>query len=154
RILILQLGISIKTGEFTKGKKIIEHDIPLVSNRLKSLEPIFTLVLHNDYLITYFGLKDLKSALHWCNQLLNQSDSSQFKKHMMTIKIHALLIHLELGNKKLLLSLLTSTKNFLIRNQSYSGFEQAILSTIKKVISASSEGEQQEYYDGLRKKIS
>ena len=86
----------------------------------------------------FFWTGDLRSSLKWLNKILRNEKVESRQYLYCYAKIFELVIHIELGNTQLLLSLSKSTFRYLYQRNKVHDFENIILTYLKKFIKSGS----------------
>jgi len=142
----IELTLYAITGQFDKGIELvpqIEEGFRIYGEKINSVRRAY---LEANIAILFFCNEDYNQALKWSNQLLNNADIDKTLDIFCFTQIINLLIHLELGNKRLAPYALKSAQRYLqTRNRVYR-FESVMLSFINQVLKSKSDKHLSELY--------
>lgn len=137
------------TGEFEKGIElvpIIEEGFKLYGDKINKVRKAY---MYFNIAIMFFGRKEYSNALKWINLLLNDIDIDKSEDIHCFAQLLNLIIHLELGNQRLLPYALKSTQRYLTtRNRVYK-FETMILNFINQILKSKDRDEEIHIYTKL-----
>lgn len=149
----IELTIHAQLGNFEKGLElipIVEDGIKLYENKLPKVRKAW---FYFSIAIIYFGAADYSSALKWINKLLNDIEIEESQDIHCFAQLLNLIIHIELGNQRLIPYALKSTQRYLsTRNRVYK-FETAAMNFIGKILRVKSEEEAQLAYAELHQQF-
>jgi len=150
----IELTLHGLTGEFEKGIEIIPKVIEGLDRYSFIMSSVRKASFYFSIATLYFGAGDITNALKWINELLNKITIDESEDIHCFGQILNLIIHLELGNNKLLPYTLKSTSRYLeTRNRVYK-FESAILRFITSFLRMEEEASKQEAYQQLTDELS
>ena len=149
----IELTIHSITGNFEKGIElvpIIEEGFKLYGNKINNVRTAFICF---NIAVLYLGAEQQSKALKWINRILNDVDIAKSEDLHCFAQILNLIIHLELGNQRLIPYALKSTQRYLnTRNRVYK-FEGVILKFISKALRIKDEEKAVEVYTGLKEEL-
>ncbi len=150
----IELTLYAITGQFDKGIDMvpqIEEGFRLYGDKINSVRRAY---LEANIAILHFCNEDYNQALKWSNQLLNNANIDKTLDIFCFTQILNLLIHLELGNKRLAPYALKSAQRYMqTRNRVYR-FESVMLSFINKALKAKDEESLDQLYLDLNAGLS
>lgn len=145
----IELTMYAMTGDFDKGIElvpIIEEGFKLYGERINNVRKAY---LYFNIAIMYFGDKKYSESLRWINRLLNDVDIDKSEDLHCFAQLLNLIIHLELGNQRLVPYALKSTQRYLTtRNRVYK-FETMVIHFINKILKAKDKSEESTIYHEL-----
>jgi hypothetical protein len=145
----IELTMYAMTGDFEKGIElipIIEEGFKLYGDKINKVRKAY---MYFNISIMYFGRKEYSNALKWINLLLNDIDIDKSEDIHCFAQLLNLIIHLELGNQRLLPYALKSTQRYLTtRNRVYK-FETMILNFINQILKSKNHEEEIHIYSKL-----
>lgn len=149
----IELTLHAITGQFDKGLALvpkIEEGFRIYGEKINSVRRAY---LEANIAILYFCDEDYNQALKWSNQLLNNADIDKTLDIFCFTQILNLLIHLELGNKRLAPYALKSAQRYLqTRNRVYR-FESVMLAFINKALKSKSDSDLNVLYVKLAEEL-
>lgn len=149
----IELTIYAHTGDFDKGIElipIVEDGIKLYENKMPKVRKAW---FYFSIAIIYFGAADYSGALKWINRLLNDIEIEESQDIHCFAQLLNLIIHLELGNQRLVPYALKSTQRYLsTRNRVYK-FEEMMLNFISRILKVKSEEEATQAYAELHEQL-
>lgn len=149
----IELTLYAMKGEFDKGVDlvpIIEEGFKLYGEKINSVRLAY---LYLNIAIMYFGEKNYTDSLKWINKLLNDVDIDKSEDIHCFAQLLNLIIHLELGNQRLLPYALKSTQRYLTtRNRVYK-FETMVLDFINHMLKAKTKEEEFKNYEELNQSL-
>lgn len=149
----IELTLHLLTGEFEKGialVPIIEEGLKLYGEKINNVRKAY---IFFNISIMYFGQKNYAEALRWINLFLNNINIDKSEDIHCFAQLLNLVIHLELGNQRLVPYALKSTQRYLtLRNRVYK-FENMFLQFINKILKAVDKSEEQIIYQKLREDL-
>ncbi|MBL7894074.1 MAG: hypothetical protein JNK50_02185 [Bacteroidia bacterium] len=92
--------------------------------------------------VCYFCEGKFKRALEFINEIESHPEHLGFPSMMGVIKVYKLVLYYEMKKYDLLSYLFRSTYRYLLKNETYKGFEKIVLKTLNKMMEAHSEKEQ------------
>jgi hypothetical protein len=132
----IRLTIYALTGEFEKGIELIpqvEEGLNLYGDKINNVRKAY--LMYNNAAM-YFSAGKYNESLKWINQLLNDVDIDKSQDIYCFGQLINLLVHMELGNQRLLPYAYRSTYRYLqSRNRVYK-FENFMLQFIGKIMKA------------------
>lgn len=145
----IELTLYALTGDFEKGLGIVEEvELGLQKYRQK-MSSVRKASFYFSIAILYFGAGHYTEALRWINELLNNINIDESEDIHCFAQLLNLVIHLELGNKRLIPYTLKSTSRYLeTRNRVYK-FETAMLRFIGSALKAEDEEDIRGTYSAL-----
>ena len=130
----IELTIHAVTGQFEKGLAlvpIIEEGLKLYGPKINNVRKAF---IYFNIAVVYVGAENYAEALKWINRLLNDIDIDKSEDLYCFGQIINLIIHLQLGNQRLIPYALKSTQRYLTtRNRVYK-VEEKMLKFIGKAL--------------------
>ncbi len=145
----IELTLYALTGEFEKGIELIpvvEDGLKLYSTKINKVRKAY---FYFNIAIIYFGTEEYSSALKWINRLLNDIEIEESEDIYCFAQLFNLIIHIELGNQRLIPYALKSTYRYLnTRNRVYK-FETIVLNFIKQFLKIKEEHEITTAYTSL-----
>ncbi len=147
---ILLMNWSISQKDFTKALKWIPEIEEGLEHFGKKIEKSHRITFY--YLGAYllFINKKYKEALNWNIQIISDPKENVVKEIYYFARILNLLLHYELGNEKLLDSLLQSTPKYLKRRRTIYATEKAIFSYLRKQLNTYNKKEQQKNKENFK----
>lgn len=149
----IELTIHAHMGNFQKGLElipIVEEGIKLYENKLPKVRKAW---FYFSIAIIYFGNGDYSSTLRWINQLLNDIEIEESQDIHCFAQLLNLIVHIELGNERLVPYALKSTQRYLsTRNRVYK-FETVVLNFIGKILKVKSAEESEAAYSELHQQF-
>lgn len=149
----IELTLHLLTGEFEKGialVPIIEEGLKLYGDKINNVRKAY---IFFNISILYFGQKNYAEALRWINLFLNNINIDKSEDIHCFAQLLNLIIHLELGNQRLVPYALKSTQRYLtLRNRVYK-FETMFLQFINKILKAKDKSEEKSVYLQLREDL-
>jgi len=146
----IELTIYHLTGDFEKGLElvpIVEEGLKLYGDKINSVRKAY---FYLNIAVLYFGCGKYSDSLRWINKLLNDIDIDNSQDIHCFAQLVNLLIHLELGNERLVPYALKSTQRYLnTRNRVYK-FETSFLHFISKVLKLNDKSELKQAYIELK----
>src|SRR5690606_20706127 len=109
----IELTIHAVTGRFEKGLElvpIIEEGLKLYGSKINNVRKAF---IYFNIAVIYVGAENYSEALKWINKLLNDIDIDKSEDLYCFGQIINLIIHLQLGNQRLIPYALKSTQRYL-----------------------------------------
>ena len=152
-IASIEISMFLRKGDFVSAKKIVmsveeeleKYDDKIVPSRRAFLE--FKLA------VVHMGLGDYQQALRWINRILNDSRLDKTEDIIGFTQLLDLLVHIELGNVKLLPYSFKNTQRFFkTRNRLYS-FEKVLLQFINKLIKSEDLFERKNLWESLHNEL-
>lgn len=149
----IELTIYSLSGQFQKGLELV----PIVEEGLKLYGQKVSKVRQASFFfniaIIHFGAGDLSSALKWINRLLNDIEINESEDIYCFAQLLNLIVHLELGNQRLMPYALKSTQRYLsTRNRVYK-VETAVLDFISTVLKLKEEEDIKKAYNDLYEEL-
>lgn len=145
----IELTLYITTGDFEKGIQlvpIIEGGLLLYGDKINNVRKAYLLL---NIAILYFGEKKYSEALKWINTLLNNINIDKSEDIHCFAQLLNMIIHLELGNQRLVPYALKSAHRYLsLRNRVYK-FENSFLHFINRILKAKDKKEETKVYAEL-----
>ncbi len=145
----IELTLYSLTGQFEKGHDlipIIEEGLNLYGTKINNVRLAF---IYFNIASILIGMEDYSNALRWTNRLLNDIDIDKSEDLYCFGHILNLIIHLELGNQRLIPYAMKSTQRYLnTRNRVYQ-FEGIMLKFIAKALKANNEDDLKLLYQQL-----
>lgn len=145
----IELTLYILTAEFEKGialVPIIEEGLKLYGEKINNVRKAY---IFFNIAILYFAGKNYSEALRWINLLLNNINIDKTEDIHCFAQLLNMVIHLELGNQRLVPYALKSTQRYLnLRNRVYQ-FENMFLQFINKILKARDKSEEKKVYQNL-----
>ncbi|MFZ5553137.1 MAG: hypothetical protein ACOZCO_08490 [Bacteroidota bacterium] len=142
----IELTVYSMTGEFEKGIElvpIIEEGLKLYGDKINNVRKAYFFF---NIAVMYFAEKKYSEALRWINQLLNNIAIDKSEDIHCFAQMLNLIIHLELGNQRLVPYALKSTHRYLsLRNRVYK-FETMILHFINKIMRVRDKEDEENVY--------
>ncbi len=128
------VGLFKLSKDYEGGTRFLKKIEPELTSIEQKLSLIRVSDIQFNAAVMFFWIGDLRSSLKWLNKILDNEkiESRQFL-HCYA-KIFELVIHLELGNTQLLLSLSKSVFRYLYQRNKVHDFENTILNYLKKFI--------------------
>ena len=149
----IELTIHAHMGNFSKGIElipIVEEGIKLYENKLPKVRKAW---FYFSIAIIYFGTGDYSNTLKWINQLLNDIEIEESQDIHCFAQLLNLIVHIELGNERLVPYALKSTQRYLsTRNRVYK-FETVVLNFIGKILKVKSAEESESAYAELHQQF-
>jgi hypothetical protein len=149
----IELTIYSLTGTFEKGIElvpIIEDGFKLYGRKINNVRRAY---LYFNIAILYFGAGRHNEALRWTNRLLNDVDIDKSEDIHCFAQLLNLIIHIELGNQRLVPYALKSTYRYLsTRNRVYK-FETMVLNFISKILKIKDEERITDAYLELKQEL-
>ncbi len=135
----------INQGDFEKAEAlvpVIEEGLIMYEAKINQARK---LAFQFNIMIMYFTMHEFKTALKWCNTLLE--DKSEIKQHMKFVSSLLLpIIHFELGHADLVDSLTRSAYRLLQGNKRLHAFERLVVKYLKDMPLSS---DKKEFYTKL-----
>ena len=125
----LSLALSIYTGEFVKGKELLEDHLRKVKKFPKGHFEAGS--LYHYYFYIYFGAGEYDLALKYLNEWLNLPRSSKRQDLQSIARILNLIIHFEMENFALLDFLLRSSYRYLKKRNRLYQIEKDMIGLIR-----------------------
>lgn len=145
----IELTLYCLTGEFEKGIElvpIIEEGLKLYGDKINNVRKAYFFF---NISVMYFAEKKYSESLRWINQLLNNITIDKSEDIHCFAQMLNLIIHLELGNQRLVPYALKSTHRYLSsRNRVYK-FETMILHFINKIMKVKNVEDEENVYAKL-----
>lgn len=130
----IEFSLFLRRGDFEAARKLAEEIIPKLEDKRIKITPARRAFLEFKVAVTYLSIGDTSNALKWVNRILNNPDLDKSEDIIGFTLLIDLLIHIELGNNKLLpYSLKSAQRYFKTRNRLY-GFERSLLQCIQKML--------------------
>lgn len=113
----LQVRLSNLKGDFTKAVELESVVLLGLEKYSSGLSELFLFKLYYDMSYAFFGNGDYKRALFWINKIL-QGNVPDWQRGVYHIAILNYMIHYEIGNLDVLISLARSLRRNLLRTES------------------------------------
>jgi hypothetical protein len=148
-----RLALCSRLGKLDQGLKLIA-DLEEKKERLELYHRKFVL-LHLHFNIAYFlfTVGQYSPAIRWLNSILNDTDLKTVEDLHSSTRILTMILQFELGRNELLEYLARSTYRFLNKLEGLYGFEEVMLSFMKKVSKNDSLEEASNSLQKLRKDL-
>jgi hypothetical protein len=145
----IELTLYAMRGEFDKGIElvpIIEEGFKLYGDKINKVRKAY---LFFNIALMFFGEKKYSESLKWTNRLLNDVDIDNSEDIHCFTQLLNLIIHLELGNQRLVPYALKSTQRYLTtRNRVYK-FETIVMNFINRILKLKEDDDEKLIYQDL-----
>lgn len=122
-----ELALFAQSGEFEMGVALV----PAIEVGLKKYEGLLSSVRIAHFCfntaVCYFGLGRYQESMKWLNRLLNEIPIDKTRDLHCMAQVLSLVVHMELGNDRLLPYSLRSTQRFLETRRKVYGVEEILL---------------------------
>jgi hypothetical protein len=129
---IFEMVMYLDTGEFTKSISIREDISAGLKKYHDKINTIDEITLLYNLFYSYFGTGEFSKALNIINKLLNEYQKELRYDIQSAVRILNLILHYELGNRRLLEHNAVSAYRFLYRSKRLYKLENIILDFIRK----------------------
>lgn len=129
----LELFLLIEQGDFDKALKLvpqIEEAYRLYGDNINSLRKAY---IDFKVGVIYLSIGDYSTALHWINNILNESRIDQKQDIYCFAQLLNLILHFELNNDRFLPYAINSTKRYLKNRNRIYKFEEVFLKLITQM---------------------
>lgn len=145
----IELTLYITTGDFEKGQQlipVIEQGLNLYGDKINNVRKAYLLL---NMAVVNFGQKNYSESLRWINELLNNINIDKTEDIHCFAQLLNMVVHLELGNQRLVPYALKSVQRYLtLRNRVYK-FENIFLHFINRILKTVGNSEERKVYEGL-----
>ncbi|MBI2268945.1 MAG: hypothetical protein HYU69_01155 [Bacteroidetes bacterium] len=151
-ILVNFMSAFLKMGMPSEVLNVM-NEIKLHEAYKEGLKETTKILLYNNFFTGYFINKQFREALRWLTKIIH-SKSDSWIEIQSDARRFLLMIHYELGNYDLLVSVAKNAKRFMIKNNYYNEFEKAMIDLfVKDLPAAENKKEEAEAFKSLRQKI-
>ncbi len=130
-IINMKASYFIRTGDFTKAKKILEPALS-ETNPVGKFNMHLKLLFYYHLSIMYFGTEEHKKSLKWLNRIVNES-IPDFRMDLLVFgRVLELIVNFELKNMDLVEHRTRSLYRFLLKHKRLFRFEDCLLGFFRK----------------------
>lgn len=134
----LELHIYFHSGRFKQGQKRLDEEIErAILKHAVSNANIDLFTINCNAIFIYYGANQHKKALRKIAAIINENEDNIGNDVVCFMHLFRLIIHIDLGNDKLLFSIANSTENFLRKRKRLYHTEILILDLAKKITAKS-----------------
>lgn len=145
----LSFSLSIYTGEFEKGKLLLQEHFEKVKAFARG--SFQNSSLYHSYFYIFFGVGEFENALEYLNKWLSLPRANERQDLQGIVQILNLIIHYEIGNSHLLEYLLRSSYRFLKKRNRLFDFEKRVISFITDAEKITNPNELKARFSALKK---
>lgn len=146
----IEFSLFLRRGDFDAAVKLSEDVIPKLDDHRLKITPARRAFLEFKIAVSYLSKGETAQALKWVNSILNNPDLDRSEDIIGFTLLIDLLVHVELGNDKLLpYSLKSAQRYFKTRNRLY-GFEKSFLLAMQKMVRCTSTIQKLDVWEDLK----
>lgn len=149
-VMISTLQISNKTGNQTKGFKLVPEIIKLLDKNATKINKEQVIEFYVNISGVYFINGDYKESLYWLNKVLNDNEKLLRRDLYNFARIFNLIIHYELGNNDLLEYVIKSTARHLNKDENDYVPEALVIKNLRKLIKFNNEKSRHDAYKEMK----
>ncbi len=148
----LQLNSYINQGHFDECKALLEEVEDGLNTYSMHISKKEEITFYHLLAYIYFGIDDHRRALRWVNHILNDNEKHLLQHVYAFARLLNLMIHFELGNFDILMSLIRTSSRYLQKVDQLYEIERLFIKQFQKILDAPL-GEQQEVWQTLLDKL-
>lgn len=150
---LLLLNWYLRQQEFEKALELIPEIEMGLLRFGKNIEKHHRITFY--YLLAYvlFINKDFKQSLRWNEEIIFDSKEDVVKEIYYFARVKNLVLNYEIGNLKLLDSLLLSTPKYLRARRSLYKTEKTLFTLLKKLLNSADKKEREKHFSQFRKEL-
>lgn len=146
----IEFSLFLRRGDFDSAVKLSEEIVPKLEDDNLKITPSRRAFLEFKIAVSYLSKGETSKALKWVNSILNNPELDNSEDIIGFTLLIDLLVHLELGNDKLLpYSLKSAQRYFKTRNRMY-GFERSFLMAMQKMLKCTSNIQKLDVWEELK----
>ncbi len=124
----------------------MEHGLDMYGEKINKVREAY---FYSNIAVLYFGLEQYSKALKWINKLIADEGINEGQDIHCISRIINLIIHLELGNRKHIPTMLTATIRYLSKRKRVYKFEKVMLDFFRKMDNEQTKQENLKMYKEL-----
>jgi len=141
---------SLNRNGFYEVMNEVNHDIDIHKDNLR-IRYLFDLYYY--CIVAYFEFEDYEESSKWLSRFFNHKQAINYEELYHTMMIFSIILHFELGNYELAVSLINNTNRYYKKKAKLYESEKVLLQSLRKLLSANASVEFKNIFEQLKRNL-